>query len=236
MDDIDAEEFSPSAVREGDSDDPVKDAVKASLAAKATPKWASIKRPHPSEFFVSKEVWEQVCYCLMQGENLLLVGPTGSGKSQIVYKAAEALDRPLVTFNMGAMSEARTSLIGNTHFDKERGTWFGISRFAAAAKGDMGPAIILTDEITRAVRDAFNILLPLWDDQGYLALDESEDASIINRHEEVSFVATANVDMEYTGTEAMDIALKNRFATIIDMDFPPLDNEVSVLMGRCDGL
>ena len=83
---------------------------------------------------------------------------------------------------------------------------------------------------------AFNILMPLMDRQGYLPLDESEDGHVIRRGERVAFIATANVGMEYSGTMAMDKALKDRFAVTIDMDFPPEANEVTVLTGRCEGL
>ena len=65
------------------------------------------------------------------------------------------------------------------------------------------------DELSRAGRDAFNILLPLLDGQGYLPLDEAEDAAVVHRAPGVSFLATANLGMEYTGTEPLDLALKD---------------------------
>lgn len=38
--------------------------------------------------------------------------------------------------------------------------------------------------------------------------------------------------MAYTGTEAMDAAFLQRFETIIDIDWAPLENEISILKGR----
>ena len=200
------------------------------------PIWDSRRTPKPeaNQFYVDTAVWEQILYSLSSGKNVLLTGPSGSGKSELAYIAAKALEVDLEAFNMGAMSEPRSSLIGNTHFDKEKGTWFDESRFAKTVQNDDG--VVLLDEITRSEPGAFNILLPLMDRQGYLPLDESEDGHVINRGENVAFIATANIGMEYTGTMAMDKALKDRFAVTIDMEFPPESNEVGILTGRCDGL
>ena len=202
----------------------------------ALPIWDARKTPKPddSQFYVDGDVWEQILYSLLTGKNVLLTGPSGSGKSELAYIAAKALSVHLEAFNMGAMSEPRTSLIGNTHFDSEKGTWFDQSRFAKTVQNETG--VVLLDEITRSEPGAFNLLLPLMDRQGYLPLDESEEGQVIQRGENVAFIATANVGMEYTGTMAMDKALKDRFAVTIDMEFPPEENEVAILQGRCDGL
>lgn len=192
--------------------------------------WKEFEKPDSKRFWVSDEVWDQCLYAAHKGINLLLLGPAGSGKSQICYELAKTVGLTITPFNMGAMSEPRSSLIGNTHLGKD-GTWFEKSRFVRSVDQESG--IVLLDELTRAVRDAFNILLPLMDDQGYLALDESEDAAVIHRGEKVSFFATANVGMEYTGTDAIDKALKDRFSSVIEMDFPPAANEIEILISRC---
>jgi len=229
------DEFEPRDEDVGDSSkDDVTERVKESLKKKAefSEDWFVAKRPHPSDFYVGKDDWQVMVHAACVGENLMLTGPTGSGKSEIVYRIGEVLKRPIIALNMGAMSEARLSLIGATHFDKEKGTWHQLSRFVQGVRGDLGPAIILLDEITRADRAASNILLPLLDEQRYLALDEAVDSPVIHRHDDVSFIATANIGMEYTGTDPIDIALKNRFGTILDVWFPPAENEVAIIQGR----
>jgi nitric oxide reductase NorQ protein len=203
----------------------------------ATPPTASgwrLPRPAEDEFFVPEEVWEQLCYAMQHGENVLLTGPSGCGKSEICYLLASAAGKRVEAFNFGAMTEPRTSLIGNTHFDRRNGTRFVESRFVRAVQDPN--ACLLLDELSRAGRDAFNILLPLLDGQRYLALDEEDDAPVVHRVPGVTFLATANIGMEYTGTEQLDLALKDRFPINISMDFPPRDQERAILRKRCDGL
>lgn len=193
--------------------------------------WTEIERPNPKQFYVSEENWHTLIYSITNGKNIMLTGPSGCGKSELVWLATQKLETEhFAAFNMGAMSEPRTSLIGATHFDDARGTWFNQSRFVRTVTKDN--SIVLLDEITRSERGAFNILLPLMDRQGYLAMDESEDACVIQKADNVCFIATANIGMEYTGTDEMDQALKNRFAAIIDIDFPPLENEIDIVRSR----
>lgn len=191
-------------------------------------------KPAVDEFFVTDEVWEQLCFVASRGTNVLLTGPSGCGKSELCYRIARAASRPIEPFNCGAMSEPRSSLIGNTHFDRQKGTWFAESRFVRSVQ-KTGTCVLL-DEISRAGRDAFNILLPLLDAQGYLALDEAEGAAVVKRAEHVTFFATANFGMEYTGAEPLDKALADRFPVVIAIDFPPRERGLALLIRRCPGL
>jgi len=197
--------------------------------------WRTTKRPDPKEFYVVAEAWEQILFTMENAGNVLIVGPSGSGKSELVYIAAKAMGMPLAPFNFGAMQEPRTTLIGATHFDKEKGTWFAESRFIKAIRSPRH--CILLDELTRdRGASAHNIILPLLDRQGYLALDEHDDAPIIKKGSQVAFVATANVGAEYTGTEALDKALRDRMDTVIEMTWAPKQYEVKILMQRSPGL
>ena len=132
-------------------------------------------------------------------------------------------------FSFGAMSEPRTSLIGTTQFEAGKGTVFKPSRFV---DGIQQPgAVILLDELNRCDRDAYNLLIPLLDGQRYLSLDEASSAPVIHVADNVCFIATANIGSlaEYSGTRALDSALRDRFHTQIPLGFPPKDAEFSLI-------
>jgi MoxR-like ATPase len=190
--------------------------------------------PADGPFYVEQNAWDQICYAIFYGKNALLLGPSGCGKTELCYLAADATGKPIEVFHCGGMTEPRSTLIGNTHFDPKRGTWFAESRFVTAIQRP--ESIVLFDEASRAPREAFNLWFPLMDRQRALALDESEEAPVVRRAAGVTFLATANVGFEYTGAEPIDWALLGRFASIIHLDFPPKHEETHLLTRRCPGL
>ncbi len=197
--------------------------------------WKKVKRPKPESFYVRPDDWEQIIYTLAHGGNVLITGPSGSGKTELAYIAAKAMSQTIAAFNFGAMQDPRTSLIGATHFDAAKGTFTNMSRFAKAVSEERGT--ILMDELSRdRGANAHNIILTLLDRQGNMSLDEHEDSTIIKKGEGVSFISTANIGMEYSGTEALDKALRDRMDAVIHMDFPPKEYEVKILLYRCPGL
>lgn len=197
---------------------------------KRTTKWREIKRPDPDQFWVESGVWEQGLRALVKGKNVCVTGPSGCGKTEVVHLMAKALGLDTESINCGATTEPRDVFVGTVEFDPDKGTHLCRSRFAKFVGKERG--VTLLDEITRGSRDANNILIPLLDRQAYIALDEDKGGEVIRRGKHMAFAATANIGMEYTGTEALDIALKQRFSITVDLYFPPISNEVAVLVGR----
>ena len=157
--------------------------------------------------------WKYLVRSAMRGKNIMMTGPAGCGKTMAAKSVISALDRPEFYFNLGATQDPRSVLIGNTHFDKEKGTYFSESVFVEAIKTPN--AVILLDELSRAHPDAWNILMTVLDQgQRYLRLDEKDGSDTINVAEGVTFIATANIGNEYTSTRVMDKALLDRFIVI----------------------
>jgi nitric oxide reductase NorQ protein len=170
----------------------------------------------PTELVMEELKWKYLIRSAVRAKNIMMTGPSGCGKTMAAKALVNALDRPDFYFNLGATQDPRATLIGNTHFDKQRGTYFSESSFVQAIKTPN--AVILLDELSRAHPDAWNILMTVLDQgQRYLRLDEADGSPIVNVAEGVTFIATANIGNEYTSTRVMDRAILDRFVTI-EMD------------------
>lgn len=181
----------------------------------------------PEQLIMSDLKWKYLVRSAMRGKNIMMVGPAGAGKTMAAKYLVSALERPDFYFNLGATQDPRATLIGNTHFSKEDGTYFSESLFVKAIQTEN--AVILLDELSRAHPEAWNILMTVLDlNQRYLRLDEKDGAPTIKVAPGVSFIATANVGNEYTSTRVMDRALMDRFITI-EMDALDQDMEYKLL-------
>ena len=181
----------------------------------------------PRNLMMSELKWKYLVRSGVRGKNIMMTGPAGCGKTMAAKSLVNSLDRPDFYFNLGATQDPRSTLIGNTHFDSKKGTYFSESHFVKAIQTPN--AVILLDELSRAHPDAWNILMTVLDyGQRYLRLDESNGTDTIKVADGVTFVATANIGNEYTSTRVMDKALMDRF-TIVEMDVLNEDDECSLL-------
>ena len=184
----------------------------------------------PKDFYIDELKWKFLVRNIEKGKNIMMTGPSGCGKTDATFKAAKALDREVMYFNLGATQDPRSTLIGNTHYNKDSGTYFSESSFVSAIQQEN--AVILLDELSRAHPEAWNILMTVLDPiQRYLRLDEKDDSPTIKVADGVSFIATANIGMEYTATRVIDRAILDRFA-LVEMEPLSEENEFTLLKGK----
>ena len=181
----------------------------------------------PQELVMTPLKWKYLVRSAVRAKNIMMTGPAGCGKTMAAKALVKALDRPDFYFNLGATQDPRATLIGNTQFSKDNGTFFAESAFVKAIKTPN--AVILLDELSRAHPDAWNILMTVLDGgQRYLRLDEAEGSPIVKVAEGVTFIATANIGNEYTSTRVIDRAILDRFVTI-EMDVLNDEQEFGLL-------
>jgi len=176
----------------------------------------------PNDLFISDLKWKHLIRTLLYGKNILVEGPSGTGKTKSILSLKSVFpERPFFNISMGNSSDPKSTLIGNTHFKQETGTFFNRSLFVKAIQKEN--SIILLDELSRAHPEAGNILMPVLDsEQRFLRLDDEVDSPIIPVAKGVCFLATANIGVEYTSTRIMDRSLMDRFIRII---MEPLSRE-----------
>ncbi len=195
-----------------------------------------IIRMHPcptiekTGFYVDPELWYLLIRNVLRGENTLLIGPTGSGKTEIISLIAESMQKTLNYQDMGTVQDAQSALLGVHRLNKEGHSSFEYAPFVSYVQQ---PNITLLDELNRAPLSASNILFPCLDKRRYLPVDIacSDSDRKIAVHEQCVFFATANLGSEYSGTTQIDRALLDRFFPI-ELSYPTEDAEIKVLMLR----
>lgn len=190
--------------------------------------------PCPTEseigFHIESDTWFLLIRNIMRGENTLLVGPTGSGKTELVSHIARAMNKPLSIQDMGTVQDAQSALLGVHRLNKDGHSDFDYAPFVGHVQRD---GIVLLDEMNRAPISASNILFPCLDKRRYLPIDVASGDSIrsVPVHENCVFFATANLGAEYSGTSQIDRALLDRFFPI-ELSYPSETAEASILMIR----
>jgi len=190
--------------------------------------------PIPKEketgFHIDPDIWFLIIRNIIRKENTLIVGPTGSGKTELVSHIAKAMGLNLSITDMGTVQDAQSALLGVHRLNKDSASVFDYAPFAINVQN---AGINLLDEINRAPLAANNILFPCLDSRRYLPVDiaDAESARHIPIHEDAVFIATANLGSEYAGTHDLDRALLDRFLPI-ELDYPSEKDEINILAYR----
>lgn len=192
------------------------------------------KCPKPSTskdgFFIKDKDWHVILRNISQKINTMMVGPTGTGKTELVMLAAKSLGLECSIFDMGSMYDPISGMLGVHRLQKGGESVFDYAEFTKAVSK---PGVVLLDELSRAPVTTLNILFPCLDSRKTLPVEMAGGDSLrsIKVHPECVFFATANIGAEYTGTMSMDRALVDRFFPL-ELDYIPEDEEKKLLIQR----
>ena len=182
-------------------------------------------------FHIADKDWYLLVRNIMSKVNTMMVGPSGTGKTELVLLACKKLGLECNVYDMGSMYDPVSGLLGVHRLQKGGESVFDYAKFTQDIQK---PGVILLDELSRAPVTTNNLLFPCLDSRRMLPVEMAggEDLRSIQVHPDCVFVATANVGAEYTGTMSLDRALVGRFFPL-ELDYMPLDCEVKVLSKRC---
>jgi midasin (ATPase involved in ribosome maturation) len=171
--------------------------------------------------------------------NTMLIGPTGTGKTEVISNIADVFSLPIVIFDMGTMTDPIMGLVGTHVITVKDGVTHSEFRRSRFSEIIQQPGIILLDEISRAGAQANNLLFPCLDFRKELPMEYSfHDTTPVKVHPQCVFFSTANMGSQYTGTHKLDRALLDRFMLIeadtlktdetketLKAEFPSLNDE-----------
>jgi len=169
-------------------------------------------------------------------ENVMIVGPTGTGKSSLVMQLAARANIPM----------RRCNLNGETTVSDFLGRWTVRGKEMLFSEGILPTAMrygdwLLLDEIDAALPQILFVLQSVLEEGGKLVLMEKE-GEIIAPHPDFRIVATANTLGNgddtglYSGTQILNEAFKDRFATVIYLDYPDEKSEHAILAQKVSSL
>ena len=194
------------------------------------------KCPYPSiekdGFWVDPTNWEVLLCNIHTKANTLLVGPAGTGKTELAMFIGKCLGLDVKVYDMGSMHDPMTQLLGTHRLEKDGEATRSTFDYASFVEDIQKPGIIVLDELSRAPLMTNNILFPCLDSRRELPVEMAgeHDRRRIKVHDECVFIATANIGAEYTGTMSLDKALVSRFFPV-ELDFMPEEKE-SGLLGK----
>jgi nitric oxide reductase NorQ protein len=156
---------------------------------------------------------ERIMRALYYFKQCALIGPSGTGKTHIVYAVAEIAGLPLWEINCGLQTSA-FDLFGR-YIGLGKENWVDGQIVSWCRQG----GILYLDEANMMKQDVATRLNPLLDTRGHIVLNE-KDNEIIPRHPLSYVIISMNpFSVEFAGTKPLNAAFRRRMSVWINFDY-----------------
>ncbi len=160
--------------------------------------------PSEKTIYLGKDIWEQAITAILQGSNLLLVGPKSTGKNLLASNLAMLFNRPSWNISLNINTD-ESQLLGVDSFKNNE----VIFRNGPITSSCISGGFAVLDEINMAKNEALSVLHSSLDDRRIIDIPGYD---LINIHPATRFIATMNYG--YLGTKELNEALVSRFLVI----------------------
>lgn len=156
---------------------------------------------------------ERISRALSFFKQCALIGPSGTGKTHIVYLVAELSGLPLWEINCGLQTSVFDLFGRYVGLGKEN--WIDGLITSWCRHG----GILYLDEANMMKQDIATRLNPILDQRGHMVLTE-KDNEIIQRHNDAYLIISMNpVSSEFAGTKPINAAMRRRMSVWLNFDY-----------------
>ncbi len=168
--------------------------------------------------YIKPDIWDEVYKLVKAGQNVLIFGPAGCGKSRLAQEIAHTLDANFFTISFSG-GLRYSQVYGSTHIKDGNSEWVP----SAFIKAIQEPGLILLDELCSCDAEVA---------KGINAITEPNSRSWLSPngrvkvHEGVKFIACDNtsgrqINRQYTGSQRQDDSTLDRFPLTFHMNYDP---------------
>jgi len=168
-----------------------------------------------------KNYVKQIVRALYYFKQCALIGPSGTGKTHIVYFIAELMGLPIWEINCG-LQTSTYDLFGR-YIGLGKENWIDGQIICWCRTG----GILYLDEANMMKQDIAARLNPILDTRGHIVLTE-KDNEIVNRHPYGYVIISMNpFSSEFVGTKPLNAAFRRRMSVWINFDYLSVGNQIS---------
>ncbi len=163
---------------------------------------------------------ERIARSLAFFKQCALIGPSGTGKTHIVYLVAELAGLPLWEINCGLQTSV-FDLFGR-YIGLGKENWIDGLITSWCRYG----GILYLDEANMMKQDIATRLNPILDQRGHMVLTE-KDNEMIQRHNDAFLIISMNpVSSEFAGTKPINAAMRRRMSVWLNFDYMSIGTNI----------